>query len=111
LSVCFLYWHLFAQVILRRFLILWMVVIVVWATSFILAGLLECGSHLWAVFGTPTEYLKYCGSAVPSGYALVGSDIATDFITLIIPIPVVLRLHMSTRQKVLALTAFLIGAL
>ncbi|KAI0505908.1 hypothetical protein F5B22DRAFT_660959 [Xylaria bambusicola] len=111
LSVCFLYWHLFAQVALRRFLIVWMVIITAWATAFILAGLLECGSHLWAVFGTPTQYLKYCGSAVPSGYGLVGSDIATDFITLIIPIPVVMRLQMSARRRVLTLAAFLIGAL
>jgi hypothetical protein len=96
---------------MRRFLIVWMVIIVIWMTSFVLAGLLECGTHLWAVFGTPTEYLQHCGSAVPSGYAMVGTDIATDFITLTIPIPVVLGMHLSPRQKLLTLTAFLIGAL
>ncbi|KAI1437624.1 hypothetical protein GGR50DRAFT_692141 [Xylaria sp. CBS 124048] len=110
LSICFLYWHLFAQVTLRRFLIFWMIVNGVWATSFVLAGLLECGSHLWAAF-SPTAYLKYCGSAIPSGYALTATDIGTDFITLLIPIPVVLKLNMSIRQKTLTLTAFLIGAL
>ncbi|KAI2464122.1 hypothetical protein F4781DRAFT_414149 [Annulohypoxylon bovei var. microspora] len=111
LSVCFLYWQLFAQVVLRRFLIIWMVIIVVWATAFVMSGLLECGNHFMAVFGTPTEYLEHCGSAVPSGYAMVGSDIATDFITLIIPIPVVLKLQMDNRRKLLTLMAFLVGAL
>ncbi|KAH6646656.1 hypothetical protein BKA67DRAFT_649924 [Truncatella angustata] len=115
LSVCFLYWQLFAQIssrtVLRRFLIVWMVVITAWATSFVLAGLLECGSHLSAVFGTPTEYLEHCGGAVSSGYAMVGTDIATDFITLIIPIPIILGLHMDMHRKLLTLSAFLIGAL
>lgn len=111
LSVCFLYWNLFAQVTLRRFLIIWMLIVVAWATSFIMAGLLECGSHLKAVFSSPTEYLEHCGSAVPAGYAMVGTDIATDFITLIIPIPVVWRLQMDMRTKLLTLMAFLIGAL
>ncbi|KAI1415272.1 hypothetical protein F5Y13DRAFT_196630 [Hypoxylon sp. FL1857] len=111
LSICFLYWQIFAQVALRRFLIVWMVVITTWALAFIMAGLLECGSHLTAIFGTPAEYLEHCGSAAPSGYAMVGSDIATDFVTLIIPIPVILRLNMNTHRKLLTLAAFLIGAL
>ncbi|POS76104.1 hypothetical protein DHEL01_v205499 [Diaporthe helianthi] len=113
LSVCFLYWQLFAKAHtkLRRFLIVWITLIALWGTSFVLAGLLECGSHLTAVFGTPTEYLKHCGSAVPSGYAMVATDFAADFVTLIIPIPVVLGLHIDTRKKILTLLIFLIGAL
>lgn len=63
-----------------------------------------------AVFGTPTEYLEHCGSAIRSGYAMVGTDIATEFITLIIPIPVILGLHMDKRKKMLTLLVFLIGA-
>lgn len=88
-SVSLLYWHLFAKVKFRRFLIVWIIILIVWTTSFVLAGLLECGSHLKALFSTPQEYLHRCGSAIPSGYAYVGSDIATDFITLVIPLPVV----------------------
>lgn len=113
LSATFFYWHLFAQVNpkLRRLLIVWMVIIILWTTSFILAGLLECGSHLTALFGQPQEYLDYCGSAIPSGWAMVGTDIATDVITLIIPIPVVLRLQVSTYRKVLTLLTFMVAAL
>ncbi|KAI1093973.1 hypothetical protein F5B19DRAFT_491014 [Rostrohypoxylon terebratum] len=110
LSVCFLYWQLFAKVIFRRFLIVWIIIIIVWATSFVLAGLLECGSHLTALFGDPQEYLDHCGSAIPSGWAMVGSDMATDLITLAIPIPAVLRLQMPTHKKVLTLITFMIGA-
>ncbi|KAK8041469.1 hypothetical protein PG994_014476 [Apiospora phragmitis] len=114
LSVCFLYWQLFAKLsnnlALRRFLISWMVVIVAWAVTFVMAGLLECGTHLTAVF-SPTGYLEHCGSAMNGGYAMVGTDIATDFVTLIIPIPIVMGLQMNLQKKLLALSAFLIGAL
>ncbi|KAI1120932.1 hypothetical protein F5Y10DRAFT_289117 [Nemania abortiva] len=111
LSVCFLYWHLFAQVALRRFLIVWIIIIIIWAVSFVLAGLLECGSHLRAALDTPTDFSRYCGSAASTGYGFVGSDIVTDLITLIIPIPVIVRLQMRRRRKLLTLTAFLIGAI
>lgn len=70
LSVCFLYWNLFGKVrSLRYFLMFYMFFITAWTISFIAAGLAECGNHLMAVFGTPTEYLASCGHAVPTGFA------------------------------------------
>lgn len=79
---------------------MWIVILIGWTASFILAGLLECGHHLKALFSTPQEYLNHCGSAIPSGWAWVGSDIATDFITLIIPIPIV-SIHEAVKSAVL----------
>ncbi|KAF2826768.1 hypothetical protein CC86DRAFT_416502 [Ophiobolus disseminans] len=75
-SVCFLYWHTFAMVRFRRFLIVEILVIIAWTMAFILAGLLECGKHLKALFGTPDEYLNRCGSAIPS----VGASVAKAYI-------------------------------
>ena len=63
--------------------------ILAWTASFVVAGLAECGSHLKAIFGTPQDYLERCGHAIPTGWAMVGSDVATDLITLVIPIPMV----------------------
>ncbi|KAK4170120.1 hypothetical protein QBC43DRAFT_679 [Cladorrhinum sp. PSN259] len=111
LSVTFLYWHLFARVMFRRFLIFWMIIVTTWAVAFVMAGLLECGRHLKAIFGEPQEYLDHCGSAMPSGYAMVASDILTDFVTLVIPIPVILTIKMSARTRILTLMTFLIGGL
>ncbi|KAH9873704.1 hypothetical protein IAQ61_004330 [Plenodomus lingam] len=110
-SVCFLYWHLFATVRFRRVLIVWFFIIVGWTTSFILAGLLECGKHLKAMFGMPEEYSQRCGSAIPTGWAYVGSDVATDLITLIIPIPIIISWQLSTGRKLLVIATFMIGAL
>lgn len=42
---------------------------------------------------------------------MVGTDIATEFVTLVIPIPIVLGLHMDKRKKMLTLLVFLIGGL
>ncbi|KAK3361888.1 hypothetical protein B0T24DRAFT_724336 [Lasiosphaeria ovina] len=109
-SVCLLYWRLFARVMFRRFLAAWCVVIVCWTVAFLLAGLLECGSQLSALFSSPQVYYQYCGSAVPAGYGMIASDLATDLITLVIPVPVILTLVMDTRTKVLTLLTFMIGA-
>lgn len=89
----------------------WSAIIVIWAASFVIAGLLECGTHLLAIFGTPQAYLAHCGSAIPSGYAMVATDILTDFITLAIPVPIILSLQMDVPTKALTLFIFMIGAL
>ncbi|KAK4201297.1 hypothetical protein QBC40DRAFT_278555 [Triangularia verruculosa] len=111
LSVCFLYWHLFSTVMFRRFLIFWMVALVLWTLAFVLAGLLECGTHLTAIFGTPEEYYRYCQAAMPSGFGMVASDILTDIITVLIPIPVIMKLQMNKRTRVLTLLVFSIAGL
>ncbi|KAK3384843.1 hypothetical protein B0H63DRAFT_448946 [Podospora didyma] len=85
LSVCLLYWRLFARVISRRFLMAWSVIIVCWTVAFVLAGLPECSSQLPALFSSAEVYYQYCGSAVPA--------------------------VMDTRTKVLTLMTFMIGAL
>ncbi|KAK0672899.1 hypothetical protein QBC41DRAFT_7723 [Cercophora samala] len=111
LSITFLYWHLFATVMFRRFLICWMVVLVLWIVGFVLAGLLECGTHLTAIFGTPQDYLDHCGAAIPAGYGMVGSDILTDVVTMLIPIPVIMKLQMNKRTRILTLLVFSIAGL
>ncbi len=111
LSVCFLYWHLFARVVFRRFLIIWMVVIIVWTISFLLSIAFECGTYWKAFFGQARDIVEHCQSAVPIGYAMVATDVATDLITLAIPIPVILQMRMDTHTKILTLLTFMVGAL
>ncbi|OTA61484.1 hypothetical protein K449DRAFT_331061 [Hypoxylon sp. EC38] len=111
LSVCFLYWDLFAKFLFRRFLVVWMILIGIWTAAFVLEVFLECGSHFMALFAQPDDYTRYCKSAIPAGWSLVGTDIATDIITLIIPIPAILKLQLSRRTKTLTLLMFMIGAL
>ncbi|KAI8958939.1 hypothetical protein F5Y11DRAFT_334627 [Daldinia sp. FL1419] len=110
LSVCFFYWHLFAKAKFRRFLILWITIILLWTICFVIGLIFKCGSHVEAQFlqGGAREY---CGRSHSLSYGMVGSDIATDFITLVIPIPLICRLQISTQKKLLALLTFMIGTL
>ncbi|KAI1823225.1 hypothetical protein F4861DRAFT_540218 [Xylaria intraflava] len=111
LSVCFLYWEIFGQVRFRRVLIVWMVVIVGWTLAFFIQLFAECDSHFSALWAQVADYTKYCQAAIPGGWAQVGADVATDVITLIIPIPVILNVQMSRHVKVLTLLIFSIGTL
>ncbi|KAI0448615.1 hypothetical protein F5B21DRAFT_496988 [Xylaria acuta] len=111
LSVCFLYWELFAKIIFRRFIIVWMVVIVLWTLAFFIELFAECGLQFLALFAQVEDYAKHCKAAIPAGWAQAGTDVATDVVTLIIPIPVILKLQMSRNVKILTLLTFSIGVL
>ncbi|KAF2121588.1 hypothetical protein BDV96DRAFT_640972 [Lophiotrema nucula] len=111
LSVSLLYWHLFATVTIRRFLIVWIAIIVAWTLTFVLAELLECGAQPLKIFSTAADVKQYCPHIHEIGYALVGSDVATDLITLLIPLPIVVGMRLPTTQKLLVAATFLVGAL
>jgi hypothetical protein len=111
LSVCLLYWHIFARVKIRRFLTVWTVIIAAWTLCFVLAEILECGKYPLKVFGTRKDIEEYCPHIHDIGYALVGSDVATDLITLLIPIPLILKMKLPTTRKLLVAATFFIGAL
>ncbi|KAL9057050.1 MAG: hypothetical protein Q9162_002598 [Coniocarpon cinnabarinum] len=88
ISISFLYRRIFGhKTSFRRVIDIWIVLMILWTVAYEITGLAECGSHLKALFGTPIQYLHRCGSAIPAGYAMVGSSIASDFITLLIPLP------------------------
>ncbi|KAF2475184.1 uncharacterized protein BDR25DRAFT_331759 [Lindgomyces ingoldianus] len=111
LSVCLLYWHLFAKVKIRRFLAVWIAIIVTWTVAFLISEFLECGTHPLKVFGTKQDLAKYCPHIHKIGYALVGSDVATDLITLLIPLPLVMGMRLPWTRKILLAATFLVGAL
>jgi hypothetical protein len=89
LSVSLLYYHIFALVKLRYFLMFWIAIIIAWTITFVLGEILECGTHPLMIFGSAADVAKYCPHIHSIGYALAGSDIATDLITLLIPLPLV----------------------
>ncbi|KAJ2981941.1 hypothetical protein NUW58_g6557 [Xylaria curta] len=111
LSVCFLYWDLFAKHKCRHFIIFWMVVIVIWTAAFFIELFAECRDHFLALFAQPQDYAQHCGASIPAGWALGGTDIATDIVTLLIPVPIILGLNMSRNLKLLTLLTFSIGIL
>ncbi|KAL9089892.1 MAG: hypothetical protein Q9159_002249 [Coniocarpon cinnabarinum] len=110
ISISFLYRRIFGhKTSFRRVIDIWIVLMILWTVAYEITGLAECGSHLKALFGTPIQYLHRCGSAIPAGYAMVGSSIASDFITLLIPLPMIWSLHMEFHRKLLLTLTFMIG--
>lgn len=86
-SISLLYWHLFAAVKLRRFLIFWIVLMVAWSLAFFICKMVQCKGHLEAL--GPQDFQKYCHACENSGYVYAGTGVLADLGTLIIPIPVV----------------------
>ena len=128
LSISLLYYHIFETSIFRRVIIGWIAILVIWTVTFTVLGLAECGPHLAALFGSPQVFIDKCSSALHIGMAMNVSDIATDFITLILPIPMVsslldacepfltqfcqiLRLKMPLAKRASLVCLFMIGSL
>lgn len=67
----------------------------VWMLGFFLAVMLICPGHIDAYWALPTVRAKYCWTTTKFLYALSWSDVGTDLIVFLMPIPSV-GLHNST---------------
>ena len=99
LSFTFLYYRIFNKPLFRRVFIIWIILLILWTTASCLAGLLVCGSHFMALFDSVAVYNQYCGAALPIGIAIVGSDVGSDLVTIIIPIPMVCLFCPDSKEK------------
>lgn len=86
------------------------IIIICWTLSFFWATVFLCDtnfSHLW----TNLENQAKCTNTVAEMEGLAVSDVITDGLVLLIPLPSVWRLQMKTKQKVAVTAIFLVGAL
>ena len=89
-SIACLYRRIFSIRPYRILINIWLVVLVAWAIGITIATLLECGTNLWAVVSPNIqEYLTYCTRTLSIGIAYCSTDVATDVITVILPLPMV----------------------
>ena len=100
ISVSFLYQHIFDKRSFRIVINVWIVILSLWVVAFLLATLLQCGKVRYLISKSPQDEVDHCGSAIPAGYGMVGSDVATDLITLVLPIPMVRLAGSSTCVQV-----------
>ena len=59
----------------------------VWMLGFFLAVLLICPGHVNAYWASPMVRAKYCWTTTKFLYALSWSDVGTDLIVLLMPVP------------------------
>lgn len=78
-----------------------------WTVSYFFANLFTCYPVTALV---EAFYGNKCIDSVPMWLSVVMSDLIVDVIILLMPIPMVLRLHLPMRQRLAVLGMFMLGA-
>lgn len=88
-------------------------IIILWDLGFSFTLIFSCRSKVSTYWGTKTtkELTTKCINPFIYMYALSIIDFITDGITLLIPIPMIWKLHLPLRQKLGVLIIFLLGSL
>lgn len=113
LSAMFFYRRIFApahNVVFNIASWVLIVIMVCWALSFFWATVFLCDtnfSYLW----TNLENQTKCTNTVAEMEGLAISDVITDALILLFPLPSIWRLQMKTKQKVAVTVIFMVGAL
>ena len=95
---------------LYRYTIALCILIALWALSFMLVVGFQCGTHIENSF-TPSLAARKCDDSRAWELAFGISDVITDLMILITPLPIIWSLQMSTRRKVEICGVFLLGLL
>jgi hypothetical protein len=112
LSVLFLYRRLFA--ISRHFnttSIIIGVLVFLWAFGFLLSYIFQCGTNLWAAWTSLSTIEQYCDNDSAQTVSFCITDIVTDIMILITPIPMIMKLQISIPQKLGICAVFALGLL
>lgn len=104
------------------------VLIIIWMFGFFLAVLLICPGHVDDYWGPSSVRAQHCWTTTKFLYAFSWSDVGTDLIVLLLPVPPVgvyesierksadpnfqvLHLHVPTHKKIAIVAIFGLGAL
>ena len=99
LSVLFLYQRIFLGRIFRWYSIILSCILVIWALSFSFSYAFQCGTHPeW--WWTSHDTIAKCDDGGKSNLAFVVSDVITDLMVLITPLPIIWGLQMSVGEKI-----------
>ncbi|KAI6083842.1 hypothetical protein F4821DRAFT_182915 [Hypoxylon rubiginosum] len=91
------------------FLIGMIVLIGLWSVGFFLTFLFMCRLDFWALWTTARAIIDHCISDTNPNFSLAISDVITDVIILIIPIPLIWRLNLTLAKKIAVTAVFLFG--
>jgi hypothetical protein len=111
-SFLFLYRRIFVVELVSKtniFIVSIIVIDVLWMLGFSLAGLFECGTKFWAMQTYLQAFLDNCVDDLQLSLALAVSDLILDVIILLIPLPLIWRLHLTPDKKMAITGIFLVG--
>lgn len=84
-------------------------IVSMWMTATFLTYIFDCGSHFTYIWASKDLQETYCLKGLEDENAVAISDFLTDVIVFVLPIPMVLRLHMTMQRKISVLMIFGIG--
>ena len=70
-------------------LILSAIITLLWTVAFVFIIIFDCGTAIWANWGSNTAQLQYCAIGFTSEYGLTISDFIVDVFIFFLPLPVV----------------------
>ena len=108
LSILHLYRRIFSNRTFHMAIWYMYAITLLWGVSFFFVNLFRCipVSYAWRAMMSP----HHCIS-LSANYANAVSTILTDLMILVSPMPLIWRLQMPTRQKIIVSAMFLLGAL
>ncbi|KAL5044216.1 hypothetical protein BDW71DRAFT_215770 [Aspergillus fruticulosus] len=84
-------------------------IVAAWSISFFFATLFQCGTHWdwnWAPIGF---FLTQCTDTLNMLTVFCGTDLLTDFVIMLMPVPIIWKLKMSVRKKLGVTSMFMVG--
>ncbi|CDM37566.1 hypothetical protein DTO013E5_7646 [Penicillium roqueforti] len=84
-------------------------IVAAWSISFFFATLFQCGTHWdwnWAPIGF---FLTECTDTLNMLTVFCGTDVLTDFVIMLMPVPIIWKLKMSVKKKIGVTSVFMVG--
>ncbi|QKX63470.1 uncharacterized protein TRUGW13939_10640 [Talaromyces rugulosus] len=84
-------------------------IVVVWAITFLICLLAQCGSNIATNFGTLGDLKAKCTDTFAILIGLAASDVAVDLVILSIPLPLVISLRLPLKKRIGIVAVLAIG--
>jgi hypothetical protein len=113
LSILFLWMRIFARATRGFIIFCWIMigVIIAWSLTFFFATVFQCGTR-WDWNWSPIFFfLTKCTDTLAMLTVFTATDLLTDFIIMLMPVPLIWKLNMPTRKKVAVTAVFMVGLL
>ncbi|KAI0521993.1 hypothetical protein F5B22DRAFT_643574 [Xylaria bambusicola] len=112
MSFLLLYRRIFATNRLGKtniFLIGMCVIIFLWMWGFFFVFLFICRLNFWALWATARAVFDHCIRDTGPNFAVIISDVITDVVIIVTPIPLIWRLNLTLGRKIGITAVFLFG--
>jgi len=81
-----------------------------WALAFLLIVIFPCKTAFYANWASDEVSLEHCSIGFTSEYGLAISDLILDLIIILMPLPLIWRLHLTTKRKIAVTGIIILGA-